>query len=272
MIKKRFKPRSLLHTSFLIMSLSLSACGPAAAPISESPRMLRVYAAASLTEAFTEIGRAFEASHPGVTLMFNFGGSQNLRTQIEQGASADVFASANSMELDALVAAKLIDADAPKVFLTNQLTVILPAGFSTRINSLQDLSRPGLKIILAAEEVPAGKYARQVLYNLNNTFGADYQEKVLANVVSNEDNIRQVVAKVQLGEADAGIVYISDAISAPELQTISIPADANVTAEYQIAPPIDAVNPDLAKEFIAYILSPEGQKILKKWGFTPVAQ
>lgn len=269
----QFKLQSLLLTSLLILSPNLSACAPTAlapAPVNETPRTLRVFAAASLTEAFTETGRAFEASHPGVTLMFNFGGSQNLRTQIEQGASADVFTSANSREMGALVAGKFMQAGAPQVFLTNQLIVILPAENPARISSLQDLSRPGLKIVVAAEEVPAGKYARQMLDNLSDTFGADYKEKVLANVVSNEDNIKQVVAKVQLGEADAGIVYRSDALAVPELQTIPIPPDANVIAEYSIAPLAEAANPDLVEEFIAYILSPEGQRILEKWGFTPV--
>ena len=229
-----------------------------------------MYAAASLTDAFTEIGRAFEAEHSGVRVVFNFGGSQNLRTQIEQGAPADVFASANTKEMDTLVMKKLVDADAPKIFLTNQLVVILPKDNPANIVSLEDLSRSGLKLVLAAEEVPAGRYARQVLDNLNSMFGADYKDKVLANIVSNEDNIRQAVTKVQLGEADASIVYVSDAVAAPELQRIEIPVDVNVIAEYPIAPVVGSVNTDMANDFIAYVLSPEGQTTLAKWGFTPV--
>jgi molybdate transport system substrate-binding protein len=231
---------------------------------------LTVYAAASLTEALTEMGKAFEASHPGVSVIFNFGGSQNLRTQIEQGAPADVFASANTKEMDTLVTGNFVTADAPKIFLTNQLVVILPKGNPAGLASLEDLSKPGLKLVLAAEEVPAGRYARQILEELNALFGADYKEKVLSNVVSNEDNIRQAVTKVQLGEADASIVYVSDVVAVPELQKIEILADMNVIAEYPMASLTASANRDLANEFIEYALSTEGQSILKKWGFTPI--
>jgi molybdate transport system substrate-binding protein len=131
------------------------------------------------------------------------------------------------------------------------------------------LAKPGLKLVLAAETVPVGNYARQVLQKLNALYGADYMNKVLANVVSNEDNVKQVVAKVQLGEADAGIVYISDAVAAPELKTIEIPADYNVIAKYPMAALTSAPQPDLAAEFITYVLSADGQTTLKKWGFTP---
>jgi len=228
-----------------------------------------VYAAASLTDAFTEIGKAFEVQQADVTVVFNFAGSQNLRTQIEQGAPADVFASANIKEMDTLVANGLIAADAPRIFLTNQLVVIVPKGNPAGIVSLKDLSQPNLKFVLAAEEVPAGRYARQVLENLNSIFGADYKDKVLANIVSNEDNIRQAVTKVQLGEADASIVYVSDAVAAPDLQRIEIPVDVNVLAEYPIAPLIESEHPEMASQFIAFVLSSDGQSILKKWGFTP---
>ena len=254
----------------LILGLLLSACSGLSNTSSE-PHTLTVYAAASLTNAFTEIGTAFEASHSGVTIVFNFGGSQNLRTQIEQGALADVFAAANTKEMDTLISQNIVEAGAPKIFLTNQLVVILPKANPARLASLEDLSKPGLKLVLAAEEVPAGRYARQILNNLNTLFGGDYKDKVLANVVSNEDNIRQAVTKVQLGEADASIVYVSDAIAVPELQKIEIPADMNVIADYPIAPLAGSANSDLANEFIDYILSPDGQATLKKWGFTPVA-
>jgi molybdate transport system substrate-binding protein len=262
------KRLSLLLSVCIISAILLMACSASA---TNKPRTLTVFAASSLTDAYTEIGKAFEATHPGVSVMFNFGGSQNLRTQIEQGAPVDVFASANTREIDALVAGKMIQNGSPKVFLTNKLIVILPANNPAGILSLGDLAKSGLKIVLAAEEVPVGKYTRQALENLNKTLGADYKDKVLTNVVSNEDNVKQVVAKVQLGEADAGFVYISDFIAAPELKTIAIPDDANVIAKYPIAPLVKSVNPDLATEFINFVLSPEGQATLKKWGFTPVA-
>lgn len=252
----------------VFLTFVLSACS--GETTDSGPRTLTVYAAASLTEAFTEMGKAFEDSHLGVSVAFNFGGSQNLRTQIEQGAPADVFASANRKEMDALVAGNFIDARAPRIFLSNQLVVILPKENPAGITSLEDLGKPGLKIVLAAEEVPAGRYAREILGKLNVTFGAEYKEKVLSNVVSNEDNIRQAVTKVQLGEADASIVYVSDAVAVAEIQKIEILAEMNVIAEYPIGPLAASTNSDLANEFIEYVLSREGQATLKKWGFTPI--
>lgn len=250
----------------VLFCFAIAACNTNNVP----PRTLTVYAAASLTDAFTEIGKAFDASHPNVTITFNFGGSQNLRTQIEQGAPADVFASANSKEMDSLVTGKFVDADAPRIFLTNQLVVVLPESNPAGITTLEDLGKPGIKLVLAAEEVPAGKYARQILENLNTSYGSDYKAKVLANVVSNEDNIKQAVTKVQLGEADASIVYVSDAIASPELQKIEIPAEMNVVARYPIAPLVKSADAELANQFIQYVLSGAGQATLKKWGFTPV--
>ncbi|HUH95857.1 MAG TPA: molybdate ABC transporter substrate-binding protein [Anaerolineales bacterium] len=275
----------------LLFALFGSACSPAvtatpgrasAPPAAEAatsaptptpaPRTLTVYAAASLTDAFDEIGRAFEASHPGVTVQFSFAGSQTLRAQIEQGAPVDIFASANTKEMDTLVGEHKVDSNAPQIFLTNRLVVILPANNPAGISSLQDLARPGTKIVLAAASVPAGSYALQVLDNLNAQYGSDFKTRVLANVVSSETDVKQVVAKVQLGEADAGIVYISDSVAAPGLQKIIIPADANVIARYPIAAVAGSANSALAQLFIAYVLSADGQATLQKWGFTSVSQ
>jgi molybdate transport system substrate-binding protein len=276
----------------LFVALLLAGCAPAATPTpaptlpptthepaaaptaippttTSEPRTLNVFAAASLTDAFTEIGKNFEAANPGVTVTFNFAGSQALRTQIEEGAPADVFASANQKEMDALITGTFVAQDAPQIFLTNKLVVILPADNPFGLESLEDLAKPGIKLVLAAEEVPVGKYARQALDQLNGQFGSDFKDKVLANVVSNEDNVKQVVAKVQLGEADAGIVYTSDAVAAPDLKTIEIPAALNVTAKYPIAPLAKSANIDLATAFIDYVLSTDGQAVLQKWGFAP---
>ncbi len=275
----------------LLLSIFLTACGasatPTPAPATEAPTLaptevpptatpepepqtLTVFAAASLTDAFTEIGAAFDAANPGVTTTFNFAGSQTLRTQIEEGAPADVFASASGKEMETLVADNFVTTDIPQIFLTNQLVVILPADNPAAIEKLEDLATPGIKLVLAAEEVPVGKYARQALDLMNGSFGTGFKDKVLANVVSNEDNVKQVVAKVQLGEADAGIVYISDSIAAPGLKSIEIPADLNVIAKYPIAPLAKSENADLATQFIAYVLSAEGQAVLAKWGFAPI--
>jgi molybdate transport system substrate-binding protein len=287
-------------TIVLLIAALLAACGPAAtpsaaptavpptstpptsAPLTETsipptptpePRTLTVFAAASLTDAFTEMGHNFEASHPGVTVALNFAGSQTLSMQLTQGAVADVFASANHTEMDKLVTGSLVNQDAPKDFLTNKLVILLPKNNPANVQTLQDLARSGLKLVLADATVPAGKYARQILDNLSKdaSFGADFKTKVLANVVSNETDVKQVVAKVQLGEADAGIVYISDAIAAPELKTIEIPANFNVIAKYPIAALTKAPQSELASEFTGYVLSTDGQATLKKWGFTPIA-
>jgi len=270
----------------LLIAALLASCGQAAAPTpvppvptsaapadTPEPRTLAVFAAASLTGAFTVIGQDFEAANPGVTVSFNFAGSQTLSTQLTQGAAADVFASANHTEMDKITAANLAAQDAPKDFVTNKLLVILPSDNPANVQTLQDLARAGLKLVLADATVPAGKYARQILDKMSQdaAYGSDFTTKVLANVVSNETDVKQVVAKVQLGEADAGMVYISDAVAAPELKTLEIPVDFNVVAKYPIVALANAPQPELAAEFISYVLSAQGQAVLQEWGFTPVS-
>jgi molybdate transport system substrate-binding protein len=258
----------------LFAAMLLVACGPAATTMpaaTAAPRTLTVFAAASLTGSFGEIGKAFEAANPGVTVKFNFAGSQVLSTQIIQGAAVDVFASANHIEMDKLVTTDLV-ASGYQDFVTNVLEVILPANNPANIQTLTDLAKPGLKLVLEDKSVPAGAYSLTILGNMSKdpTFGSDFSTKVLANVVSYETDVKQVVAKVQLGEADAGIVYITDAISAPTLKTIVIPTNYNVVAKYPVAALTNAPQPDLATAFVAYVLSPDGQAIMKKWGFTTV--
>jgi molybdate transport system substrate-binding protein len=268
----------------LLVALFLVGCAPVTTPTAASlqtptpamvstdrtePKTLHVFAAASLTDAFTEIGENFEAVNPGTAVAFNFAGSQALRTQIEEGAPADVFASANKTEMETLIADSLVSQDTSQQFLNNKLVVILPASNPAGLEKLEDLAKPRFKLVLAAEEVPVGKYARQVLDNMNGQFGSEFKDKVLANVVSNEDNVKQVVSKVQLGEADGGIVYTSDAVAASGLRIIEIPDDLNVIAQYPIAALAKSKNADLAKAFITYVLSADGQAVLEKWGFAP---
>lgn len=261
------------RASISLLVLLLTACSITGRSASQSAsnhndrRTLTVFAAASLTDAFKEIGADFEAAHPGVTVALNFAGSQTLRTQIEQGAQPDVFASANTTQMNALVTDGILDSTTPQVFLNNKLIVVLPANNPAGLRSLQDLARPGVKLILAAADVPVGNYSRQALDLMKTKFGNSFNEKVIANVVSNEENVKQVVAKIQLDEADAGMVYTSDAIAAPELKTIEIPSELNVVAAYPIAALPDSSNPGLAADFIAYVLSPNGQTVLHKWGF-----
>jgi molybdate transport system substrate-binding protein len=248
----------------LLPGLILAGCGAAVAPgVSTTTPVdavtLNIFAASSLTDAFTEIGENFEAANSGVAITFNFAGSQALRTQIEEGAPADVFASASIKEMEAAVAGKFIPEGTPQIFLHNKLVVILPADNPADLENLEDLANHGIKIVLA----------RQALDLMNGSFGTDFKDKVLANVVSNEDNVRQVISKVQLGEADAGITYISDIVALPDLKTIEIPAELNVIAKYPIAPLANSENAALARAFVAYVLSAEGQAVLQKWGFAP---
>lgn len=248
-----------------LLAFALAGC----ATVPESPASLTVFAASSLTDAFAEIGAAYEGEHPTVDVNFSFGGSQTLRTQIEAGAPSDVFAAANEKEMDALVAGGMVKPEEVHAFLSNKLVVILPVANPAGLEQLKDLSRPGLKLVLAAQEVPVGNYARQSLQKMNSSFGADFSTGVLANVVSNEDNVKQVVAKVQLGEADGGIVYTSDAQAAPNLRTMEIPAALNVIASYPIAPLAHSSHPAEAASFVEFVLSAQGQAILSKWGFVP---
>jgi molybdate transport system substrate-binding protein len=165
----------------------------------------------------------------------------------------------------------LIKIDSQQIFAKNNLIIILPINNPGRIESLQDLARPGLKLVLGDSTVPAGIYSRQLLDNLSKdpSFEPAFNKLVLANLVSNETDVKQVVAKVQLGEADAGIVYTSDVIAAPGIKTLNIPANLNVLARYPVAVVLNSANPGLAQDFITYLLSKNGQAILMKWGFQP---
>lgn len=256
-------------------SLLVAGCGDSGSESSAEGGVsgeITVFAAASLTDAFREIGEAFEAANEGVSVEFNFAGSQALRTQIEQGAPADVYAPANATQMDAAVEAGQI-AGEPVEFTRNDLVVIVPRGNEAGIETLEDLARPGLKIVLAQREVPAGQYSRAFLEaaSADGALGADYGERVLENVVSEETNVRQVVTKVQLDEADAGIVYASDVTgeAADDLVVIEIPERLNQIASYPMAVTKDAGNPEAAAAFIDFVLSSDGVAILTAHGFRP---
>jgi molybdate transport system substrate-binding protein len=237
-----------------------------------APKALTVYAAASLTESFEDIGKLFEQQHPGTTVLFNFAGSQQLVLQLQQGAAADVFASADSIWMQVASDSGLLAGD-PVLFAHNRLVVIVPKSNPGRIDRLEDLSRRGVKLVLAADAVPAGRYSRQALRNLAQApgFPVDYVRSTLANVVSNEQNVRGVVTKVQVGEADAGIVYRSDVTDAVGrvVKTIAIPDSMNVLANYPLAVVRGSRLGDLAREFVALVTSPEGQAVLQRYNFSP---
>jgi molybdate transport system substrate-binding protein len=261
----------LKHVGSLALSLMLwlAACGPTTA--TSAPRTLTVFAAASLTGAFTELGQQFEAANPGVTVVFNFGASNALAEQINQGAPADVLASANQAQMEAAIAGGRIDAGTVAVFARNRLVVIFPAANPGGVKDLADLARPGLTLVLAAPEVPAGEYALDFLDKASQDpgFGAGFKEGVLGNVVSYEENVRAVLAKVALGEADAGVVYASDVAGAgaANVDRLDIPDALNTVATYPLAPLNDSAQPELARAFIELVLSAEGQAVMEGYGF-----
>ena len=234
---------------------------------------LTVFAAASLTDAFGLLGRVLEQRNPGLHVTISFAGSQQLAQQIAQGAKADVFASADQRWMDYMREHGLIDG-VPQEFVRNRLVAIVPQANPNHIVRLQDLARQGVKLVIEAEAVPAGKYSRDVLAKLSYApgFPRDYAQRVLRNVVSEEDNVKAVVTKVQLGEADAGIVYRSDVTPAQagKLQVIAIPDRYNVLASYAIALVKDASNAAAGRQFIDLVLSPAGQRVLRDQNFVPV--
>ena len=242
----------------------------------EIPRIqgqLTIFTAASLTEAFKEMGANIEQANPGTKVIFNFAGSPTLRTQLAQGARADVFASADEPNMQGAQKEGTI-ASEPRLFVRNQLVAIVPAANPAQVMRLQDLAKPGVKLVLTNKEVPVGNYSRQALAKMSQdaAFGSEFATRVLANLVSEETNVKQVVAKVQLGEADAGIVYSSDVTPAVRgaVQVLTIPEPFNVIAHYPIAVVRDAPNAAGARAFIDYVLSPAGQAILTKHGFLAV--
>lgn len=219
-------------------------------------RTIRVLAAASLTQAFPVIARRFEAQHPGVHVAFSFAGSDVLAQQIVQGAPADVFASADRAQME-VVRRRGDTTTPPRDFATNRLVVIVPRNDPAGIHSPADLARPGVEVVLAAPKVPAGHYARAVLGKLGIAGSV--------HVVSNEQDVEGVVSKVRLGEADAGICYVTDVTSkvAPQVRKIAIGPKANVVATYQIAA-VSSV--PAAADFVRFVDS-AGLRVLARYGF-----
>lgn len=235
--------------------------GPAAR---EAPhRELVVFEAASLKDAFGRLARRFEAENPGVTVTANPAGSQELRAQLEHGAAADVVATADRKTMDALDAQHLVAA--PAIFTCNEPVVIVRTALAPTVRAFADLPRVE-RIVVGTPEVPIGAYTREILRRA----GADFAARVEARVVSRELNVRQVLAKVTLGEADAGVVYRSDALLGRDaVRVVEIPAALNVTAEYPIAVLAAAPHAALARKFVALVTSPAGPEALREAGFVP---
>jgi molybdate transport system substrate-binding protein len=253
-------PAIFMKCTFAALLLLAAAAPPAPAASGAPPAAIRVFAAASLGDVFRDLARGFEAR-----VELNLAGTQVLRLQIEQGAAADVYAFADVADAEALAARNLVQP--PRVFARNVLCVIAPAS-STRVAALADLARPGVKIVMGADTVPAGRYALQALEKMEKDggFGPGFGPGVRANVVSKEANVRLVLAKVALGEADAGFVYASDAAGNRQVKAIAIPDALNVVGRYGVGV-VSKTPPPAAVAFVEAVLGAPGQDRLRAHGF-----
>lgn len=236
--------------------LALCIAGPVRA---EAPRTLTVYAAASLTDVFKRLGREFEKMHPGVKVRFNFAASNILAIQINEGAPVDIFASASERTME--VVRKGCGTETPRILVRNRLAVVVPAENPARITRFQDLARPGVKLILAAPGVPAGDFAREAFRK------AGILDTALRNVVSNEENVRSALGKVWLGEADASIVYVTDARERRGVRAIPIPDEFNVATVYPIAVLRGSPNAELARAFVRLTATQWAKNLFRARGF-----
>ena len=248
-------------------SSSTSKSSPASTPASGSPAAasgnitgtITVFAATSLTKAFDKIGAQFEAAHPGVTVKFNYNGSSSLATSINQGAPADVFASAAPKNMETVTSAGNASGT-PQDFARNTGEIMVEKGNPKNIKSVSDLANPAIKVVVCAPQVPCGAVATAIFKNAG----------VTVKPVSEEQNVGGVVTKVTLGEADAGIVYVTDVKANEGKATgVPIPANQNDITAYPIVQLKDAPNASGAAAFISYVLSPAGQQVLASYGFLP---
>lgn len=239
----------------IVLALLLTSCGSSK---DEDQSHLLVFAAASLTDAFTELASAFEADNPGLTVGINLSGSSTLREQILEGAPADVFASANESNMEKVGAGGAVEGTA-QIFVRNSLQIVVPPGNPGGVTGLADFSQSNLLIGLCAEQVPCGGFGREALAKAG----------VEPSVDTNEPDVRALLTKVEVGELDAGIVYVTDVVSAGDkVEAVTIPAEFNVAATYPIATLKDASNPVQAEAFVTFVLSETGQTILQSHGFS----
>jgi molybdate transport system substrate-binding protein len=263
------------------MLLCLASCGGSSEASSDgeagsgqangdSGGTLTVLAASSLTDAFGELAQTFEEQNPGVTVRQSFESSSTLLAQIQQGAPADVFASASEEEMDTAVSEDLVEGE-PEIFVRNREVIIVPKDNPANIQDFRDVAQPGVRLVLAEEGVPAADYAVAILGNANEEYGNDFEQDVLDNVVSREADVRASVNRVVVGDADATFGYASD--YTPDIrarvEVVRIPPDLNIIATYPVAALGDAREPELARKWVDLVTSDEGQRVLDKWGFEP---
>ena len=271
------RSRVLAGVAVLCCLIPAAGCGESFGQESDSAGgggedTLTVFAASSLTDAFGELEKTFEKRHPGVDVRQSFESSSMLLTQIQQGAPADVFASAAQEEMDTAAKESLVSGE-PRIFVRNREVVMASEDNPAGVRSLRDLSRPGIKLVLAEDGVPAADYALEILGKAEAEYGDGFQEDVLSNVVSWEADVRASVNRVALGDADATFGYASD--YTPDIRdrvkVIQIPSDLNIVATYPIAALEEAESLDLAREWVDFVTSEEGQRVMAKWNFEPAS-
>lgn len=271
------RPKLVTSTGVILMLLCLASCGGSSAEGSEgdSGGTLTVLAAASLTDAFGELAEDFEQRHSGVEVRTNFTSSSTLATQIQQGAPADVFASADEAQMQNVVDEGLV-AGEPETFVRNREVVIVPVDNPAGIKELADLSDPDLRLVLALDEVPAAEYAKEILGNAaeDPEYGPEFERAVLDNIVSREEDVRAAVNRVVIGDADATFGYASDVTPdiRDQVEIVEIPNRLQVVPTYPIVALEDSENPELAQAWVELVLSDKGQRVLEEWGFEPAVR
>jgi molybdate transport system substrate-binding protein len=266
---------------FLSLAVLIAACGgsgvagptsPAVATPagSKGPVTLTVFGAASLKSVLADAATAYQTAYPGTTITVSTDSSSALETQIEQGAPADVFLSADTTNPQKLVDGGFASGNAV-VFAGNKLTIVVPKSNPGGVTKVSDLAKTGLRIIAAGDEVPITKYANQLVSNLaaDPSFPSGFVAIYNANVVSKEDNVKALIAKIELGEGDAAIVYVTDANASTKVATVEVPNSANVPATYAGLVVKASKNAEPAAAFLAWFAGPDGQAILAKYGFLP---
>jgi molybdate transport system substrate-binding protein len=276
----------MTRPSFFKASLGLSllalaiGCQPVVANLPSSSTQIlsavpvQVYAAASLTDAFKAIGKDFEAKNHNSLVAFKFAGSQDLVAEINKGSAADVFASADQAHMNmAVESRRAIESDV-QTFVRNRLIIVQPLDAKKKLKSPTELAQPGLKLVAANSDVPVGRYTIEFLNKASQdpAYGASFKTKVVENIVSYETNVRLVLDKVAKGTADAGFVYVSDALVAQkDVTTVKIPNNLNPVATYPIVTLATADRKPAAKAFVDYVLADPAQQKLKEFGFIPAA-
>ncbi len=255
--------RRPITSAIVGLAMTLGACGGGGSSIE-----LTIYGAASLKGVLTRAAADYEVTHPGTNVTLSTDSSSALKIQIEQGAPVDVFLSADAANPQALVDQGLA-AGGAQTFAVNQLAVIVPLDNPAGIRTPADLAKPGVRIIAAGDEVPITKYATQVVANLATqpTFPLDLPGAYDANIVSKENNVRATIAKIELGEGDAAIVYVTDARASTKVTTIELHEAANVRASYAGVVIKTSPNPEAAQAFLTWFAGPDGQALLSEFGF-----